>query len=134
MEIVKQIHKINESFDLKPKNPDVKFPVSTFEWRVIMELVEKADKMFNLNIPKLDSWNYNNGDGLETQEECNKLADALDKIVVNQPYNMTVRRQVFPSHTDDILGNTLKKQYKTDIGTVHKFIQFLRQCGGFEIW
>ena len=31
MEIVKQIHKINESFDLKPKNPDVKFPVSTFE-------------------------------------------------------------------------------------------------------
>jgi hypothetical protein len=128
-EVVKQIDQINETFDVQGKNPKAYFHVNNWAWRPLMELIDQVNDTFNLNIKDLDKWHSNDGYGLDTQEECNKLADALEHIIKNQPYNKTVRMKNLPP-----LAASLKNTYGIDIGTVVQFIKFLRECNGFEVW
>jgi hypothetical protein len=131
-EIIEQINRIDESFDLKPVNPKAKFSVNGWQWRPIMELIDKANNTFHLNIKDLEKWHYNNGNGLKTQEECNKLADALTKLIGNQPYNRPIRGEHTPKNIPGVKAGV--NPFETDVGTVQKFIKFLRECNGFEIW
>ena len=136
-EIVEQINKVNESFDLKPMTPKLglsilDFSATSWEWRTILELIVKANDKFNLQIKDLDKWHYNDGRGLRTQEECNGLADALEYLIKDQPYNTPIRKTNFPPFIPN--SEKIRKTYKTDVGTIQKFIKFLRTCGGFQIW
>lgn len=63
-------------------NPDAYFRASCWSWRPIHALcdaaIEKEKLPFDTNY-----WGYNDGKGLETAEDCNKLADALESFLKN---------------------------------------------------
>lgn len=56
------------------------FRANVWSWRPMHMLIETANSLDNLDI---DTSNYgnNSGAGLETQEECDKLADSIEKII-----------------------------------------------------
>jgi hypothetical protein len=62
------------------ENPGVYFRSNWWGWRPLVQLCETVDSLYGLNID-FSYWGSNDGAGLETQEECNKLADALESFV-----------------------------------------------------
>jgi hypothetical protein len=139
-EIVQQI---NETFDFIPRTPKLalsinRFSLTSWEYRPLLELISQANAKFNLGIKDLHRWQDNNGQGLQTQEECNKLANALESLIGKQPYNRPVRGRNLPKTVPGIKPGTHLKPgeepYQTNVGTIQKFIKFLRTCGGFQIW
>jgi hypothetical protein len=112
----------------------------------------------------LSYWGSNDGRGLDTQEECNKLADALEEIGkeffdVEEVDELqlcmgswtTLDGQFIPSTKTDKLndewhgqlltsplvmddGTVVKASHSVDKAHLQRFISFLRECGGFEIW
>ena len=63
-------------------NPDAYFRASCWSWRPIHALCDFAieDKKLPFDT---NYWGYNDGKGLETAEDCNKLADALESFLKN---------------------------------------------------
>ena len=110
------------------------------------------------------NWGSNDGAGFDSQEDCNKLADALEEIgkeffdveEVNELQLClgswtTLDGKFIPSEqtqklNDEWYGQLLSSPLVMDDGTVvqsahsvdkqhlQRFISFLRECGGFEIW
>lgn len=62
------------------KNPGDYFRASWWSWRPIVALISLASAKHNLSIDT-KPYNYNDGDGLKTQKECDELADALQEIL-----------------------------------------------------
>ena len=58
------------------KNPGDYFRANWWSWRPIVGLVNEL----NLDIDTV-SWNFNEGNGLDTQDECNILANALTEYI-----------------------------------------------------
>jgi hypothetical protein len=112
----------------------------------------------------LSLWGSNDGAGLETQEECNKLADALeeigkeffdvedvDELQLCMGSWTTLDGRFIPSDKTEELnkqwdgqlltsplvlddGTVIKSSHSVDKKHLQRFISFLRECGGFEIW
>ena len=59
------------------ENPGDYFRSNWWGWRPIVMLVEFAAYKYDLDID-LEYWGSNDGAGLDNQEDCNKLADALE--------------------------------------------------------
>ena len=114
------------------------FRASIWRWPALLQLIHKANQDSNLELD-LKGWQWNDGCGLDTQEDCNALADALEKIVF--PCKASV---VFAAGNNDdgthiglALASTLglNVTFEVDLGHVKEFISFLRNCGGgFSIW
>lgn len=62
------------------ENPGDYFRSNWWGWRPIVMLCEYASEENELNID-FSNWGSNDGAGLQTQEECNRLADALEEII-----------------------------------------------------
>lgn len=64
----------------RSENPGSYFRANWWSWRPLVVLIDMANLQYDLGI---DMVNYgsNSGSGLKTQEECNQLADALEKII-----------------------------------------------------
>jgi hypothetical protein len=62
------------------ENPGYYFRASWWTWRPIVHLIDYASNLYNLGI-ETKSMHYNDGEGIRTQEECNKLADALENVL-----------------------------------------------------
>jgi hypothetical protein len=84
------------------------------------------------------TWGYNDGDGLQTQAECDELADALERYLKKFPNDkielesdMRVDKQGRFLPRGSMVGESA---YSTDHEHVRKFIDFLRICGGFSIF
>src|SRR4051812_45074191 len=64
----------------KPTSEDGRyFRANVWSWRPIHQLCEIVLKR------DFPSWAFNDGDGLETQEECNQLADGLERYLAQFP-------------------------------------------------
>ena len=61
------------------ENPGVYFRSNWWGWRPIVQLCETVDNIYDLGI-NFNGWGSNDGEGLGTQEECNKLAEALERF------------------------------------------------------
>jgi hypothetical protein len=77
---------------------------------------------------KVEYAQSNDGDGLKTQAECDRLADALEQAVAARV-----------EWTHDPTGLKAKADregpmYPFDYDNVREWIVFLRGCGGFAIW
>lgn len=73
-----------EAMDIwEEQNPGYYFRSNWWGWRPIVFLVDTACTIHNVNVPSLQQWHYNDGQGPETQEECDQIADALEKIIEN---------------------------------------------------
>ncbi len=145
-------------------NTNAYFRASCWGWRPIHAICEYAIEKQKLPY-NTKSWGYNDGGGLETQEDCNKLADAIETSIAAfglkqdddclylclgswcTPQGEFVTEQVeeelneaYPQGT--ILYNSVvtkdgtiaQSSHMTDLESVKKFVSFLRECEGFEIW
>jgi|TARA_R110001583_G_scaffold16234_5_gene66164 hypothetical protein len=129
--------KYKMGMDVYGKNESY-FRASIWRWPSILKLVSEANEKENLGI-QLDGWQWNDGMGLSNQDDCDALADALEKIVY--PCKAST---VFTAGGDDEgaamglqLSNALglDASFEADLGHVKEFISFLRNCGGaFAIW
>jgi len=62
------------------ENPGDYFRSNWWGWRPIVMLCEYASEENELNID-FSYWGSNDGSGLDNQEDCNRLADALEEII-----------------------------------------------------
>ena len=73
----------DEWFEMDEKwqkeNPGDYFRSNWWGWRPIVQLCETVDNIYGLDI-NFENWGSNDGAGLETQEECDKLADGLERF------------------------------------------------------
>ncbi len=138
-------------------------------WRPINFICELAAEQSKLKID-FSYWGSNDGKGLRTQKQCDKLADAIELLISNNPnyneYMVDNDDRIFivmgawveagtgRFYSDE--ANELNEQYEfgtilysavvTKKGTmvesahscslshIKNWIEFLRGCGGFEIW
>lgn len=68
------------------KNSEYVFNRSYWDWRPILAICEKVieDQKLNYNT---EYWGYNDGAGLENQEQCDKLANGMVEYVKNLNYS-----------------------------------------------
>jgi hypothetical protein len=98
---------MNTKHDYENNNPGVYFRANLWSWRPIAEVINYCNNVMALNLPEtfLGGMHYNSGAGLETQEECDKLADAIDAMIIGKfdgweyigvNYKMYARKVVDP--------------------------------------
>jgi hypothetical protein len=113
---------LHESFDIRGNNRK-RISFSSWEWRPLKLLCSQAGALNGLDI-NFDQWDFNDGHGLENQEKCNELADALEDLI----------RRMGPRDAFKMPGvGRWVNSYSIDRESVNRFIQFLRECGGFSI-
>jgi hypothetical protein len=108
-------------------NPGVYFRANVWSWRPILDRIYQANDRFNLQIDKetLDLMGSNDGAGLDTQEDCNALADALETVLSSEGDILTWSSGWEEADT--------KNWYKTHKTHALEFVTFLRSCGGFSV-
>ena len=143
-------------------NPDAYFRANCWSWRPIHALCETVIDNNGFNFDT-QYWGSNDGRGLETQEDCNKLADALEAHLKNTDlkeendriflclgswytadgkfiYEEEELNKSYPVGT--VLsgpvvmkdGTIVYPTHSTSLDHIKEFISFLRTCEGFEIW
>ncbi len=111
------------------------FRASIWSWRPIHQLCEVVTGRL------LESWGFNDGAGFDTQEECNDLAERLERYLTAFPKEkIEIESDIRVGPADPVHGGRRLMQgtggdsaYSADREHVKKFIMFLRSCGGFEI-
>jgi hypothetical protein len=61
-------------------NPGVYFRANCWSWRPIHAIADMAIRLMNLPFDT-GGWAFNDGSGLDTQEECDQLADAIEAFM-----------------------------------------------------
>jgi len=107
------------------------FRANIWSWRPIHQLCEIVLKR------ELPGWAFNDGEGFETQYECNILADGLEAYLRNFPKeSISVESPIRVDADGRFLGPDEKggeSPYSTDREHLLEFVAFLRSYGGFEI-
>jgi len=149
--------------EFRENNPGDYFRSNWWGWRPIVMLSEMVNDIRDLGLD-LSYWGSNDGSGLDTQEECNKLADALEEIgkeffdvedvdelqlcmgswctldgkfvtsKVEEDLNEEYYGQLITSPIVTKDGMVVQSSHSVDKAHLQRFISFLRECGGFEIW
>lgn len=152
-------------------NPGVYFRANIWAWRPIHLAIVQSNISLELGIDEdtIDGMSYNSGHGLKTQEECNKLADALqmlidgmgedgvtefgfnlgswnlrngsfmvddkDKKILDEkyPYGTLIHELPVKLATKDKVRNVWPS-HVTKVEHLQEFVNFLKHCGGFEIY
>ena len=91
-------------------------------------------------------WEYNDGAGLGTQAECDRLADNLDGYLATMPETVSIgeerdlkvdseRRLLSGDEALQAMceGKVLRSPWTVRREHLQKFVAFLRGCGGFKI-
>ena len=124
-------------------------------WRPLWDYCCHVDTELATKVPYGHS---NDGDGLQTDEECQILANQLQESIDNgsaESYIAEYYKEIeaLPLETCRICGGTGKKtdettcfscegkgevkswaaSYPIDIENIQNFANFLRKCGGFKI-
>ncbi len=66
--------------DWEDENPGVYFRSNWWGWRPICMLCEIANDKYKLKL-NMSHWGSNDGQGLRTQKQCDRLADALEDML-----------------------------------------------------
>jgi len=72
----------NKVEEWEAKNPGIYFRFNRWGWRSILMLCEVVNDKYNLKMDMSD-WDYNDGKGLRTQKQCDRLANALELMLNN---------------------------------------------------
>jgi hypothetical protein len=125
-------------YDLIGKNRG-DYSANIWSWGGIVYVCECAGFQFPAK------WFYYGGDGPGSQEECDAIADLLDRYLKRNPDIKEFIDKSIPSEEFvvgvDVGANGevelgFRKEYPVSIerSQVEEFINFLRICGGFCIW
>jgi|LWDU01.1.fsa_nt_gi hypothetical protein len=111
------------------------FRASIWSWPSILELCVRANEANKLDLD-MAKWEHNDGAGLDSSEDCVRLADALDKVIAEHgPGEKLISKKgcMAGDSLMNVLGFTTA--YSTDVEHAKEFVSFLRACGdGFAIW
>jgi hypothetical protein len=111
------------------------FRASIWSWPPILSLVRTANQVFNLSYDTA-GWEMNDGCGLDNQEDCSILADAMQRLLhsAESPV-LTAEHGGMAKAMSAAFGSNIgvKPQAETSKEHVQRFIDFLRGCGGFRI-
>jgi len=112
---------------VKPKNEEGRWiRFSIWEWRPLALLMEDiASDLFDAR--NLKGIHYNDGCGLQDDDKCFILADRIEKWLEERPYLNELEYKL-------VVADDIRVDYKVTVERVKQFIEFLRSCGGFEIW
>lgn len=125
-------------FGRNPKNSDGEyFRANVWSWRPIHSLIcHIAKDLFDEET--LESMAFNDGAGLETQEECDLLADRFNMWLENNVDGVVIEQSAV--RVDDcgrFLGRDSsdpgRSPYQTSDDHIKSFVAFLRGCGGFRV-
>ena len=75
---------LNKVEECEEKSPGDYFRSNWWGWRPIHMLCEVANYKYNLKMD-MSNWGYNDGKGLRTQKQSDRLADALELMLNNDP-------------------------------------------------
>lgn len=145
-------------------NPGVYFRSNWWGWRPILFICNVAIDESKI---KIDTrlWGENSGGGLRSQQKCNLLADAIEKIIEQLAMEkdndvIYTAHGMWVDNTGAFVGEELNRKlndihpigsilyssivledggiyspaHGTSLFHIKEFINFLRNCGGFEIW
>lgn len=149
------------------ENPGMYFRSNWWGWRPIILLSMMAQREYNIPV-KINEWDANDGDGLKSPEECNLLADGLERFVTERMEIVlhedddrvqvcmgawvTLDGKFLKEETEEELNNTfpqgtllftpivmsdglmVESAHSTPLWLIKKWITFLRNCGGFQIF
>ena len=142
------------------------FRANVWSWRPIHALIDIANiRNGNRLVPRrvMQYLGSNDGQGLEDQESCDRLAKALEWLLAHpaaiREHGMEIGKDDegefigFPAEASPLLCDKdghlyteedarkrkialkeLRSAYQTPLSHVREFITFLRNCGGFEVW
>lgn len=76
---------IEDKNKFEQENPGYYFRANIWGWRPIAEVIVEVNELYHLELPKefLDSIHVNDGAGLKTQAECDKLANFMETYIEN---------------------------------------------------
>jgi hypothetical protein len=134
------------------------FRANVWSWRVIHALLDIADELGPgvFAADTVAGMSNNDGHGLDNQEDCDALADAMDKLLDNPvlifscgltvandeisiPLTEKNRRMgvkpdgSFLGRDEEAPPEELHSPWSMSFEHVRKFIVFLRNCGGFAV-
>lgn len=147
------------------ENPGDYFRASWWSWRPIVMLVDHVAYQEGLDI-NTHSWGFNDGAGLESQEDCDILADALQRLLdannslteeddriylvmgswcnldgqfvsgddLEDEEDLPPVGSIMYSSFITSNGSVIQSSHSTSRSHLQLFINFLRECGGFQIW
>ena len=75
----------NKVEEWEVKNPGIYFRSNWWGWRPILLLCEMAKDKYRLKM-NMSYWGSNDGKGLRTQKQCDRLADALELMLNDTVY------------------------------------------------
>jgi hypothetical protein len=117
---------------------------SQWGWKAMLwQVIVPANDLFEVGISQHDlkDWEVNDGHGLKTQAECDRLADAIERFLEQDS------REAFadarPAEGSEGATFRLLQGMGVEIVSpsgymvvrkdVERFVRFLRECGGFRI-
>ncbi len=135
-------------------------------WRPIHTICDIAIYKEKLRM-NTEYWGSNDGKGLRTQKQCDRLAEAIEGLLGDDinlkedndrvylclgswcefgtgkfiPNELVISlNEQYPMGTilyTSIIcedGTAVESSHSTSVGRIKEFINFLKNCGGFEIW
>ena len=125
------------------ENPEAYFRLNVWSWSPLYLLIKEANLRFKLGISQkcMEAMEFNEGAGLRTQAKCDRLADALEKLLpedtsdlicflVDQQIGERMRLRMLQTEEQ----STEEIYFRIKREDVKDFIGFLRECGGFQVW
>lgn len=141
------------------RNPGFYFGTNWWTWRPIYAVIKKVNEEYKLDLD-ISRMDENSGFGLKTQYDCNLLADAIQSYLDKNesdsvqvcygswadfngkrlsPLEIDSLNEDYPQGTllytgvamDDKIAISNHYAHREDF---NRFISFLKNCGGFEVW
>jgi len=149
--------------DIYGKNDSSYFRANLWGWRPIHAISEIAIDKYALSI-STDGWSYNDGNGLETKQECTDLADAIEDMIKqfedNNDDTIYLCLGMWCTHNGSLLpeeetkelnekypegtiintavitskGTLVEPSHSTSVERLNEWVAFLRECDGFQIF
>lgn len=136
-----------------PKNEKGEyFRNNVWWWSPLWEFCCDVDPTLQKRVPR--GW-FNDGDGLKTQTACTALAKKLRHSIESGYAEFFIGQFEFekndialencsyckeqPANDCSCCGGTgkakpIQSSYRINLENINKFVDFLENCGGFEIW
>jgi hypothetical protein len=109
------------------------FRANVWSWRPIHSLVARLNKEKDFGFD-LKYWGSNDGKGLQTNDDCRKLAQAIEEVLETAPDPVPL--QLSEGDAKKVFAGTTitNDSYSTSHAHLKEFITFLRKSESFEIW
>jgi len=144
-------------------NPGFYFRANLWSWRPIHLVINSVITMKELDYDT-SLFGENSGGGFKTQEECDNIADGIDEIIneleikdkdtlylnlgmwiswdgkfeipddIQEELNAETKKDFVSGPIVASNGQLVVPAHSVDIDHLKEFVNFLRHCGGFEIW